>query len=179
MPFYPQAMTELDQVWSQMLENAAAKAAGSGRDDIVAYLRLKATNDAIRMTGVNWLYDSLIEIAAEETRRGQAIRIERQEPHTHRRGNSNMVGSLLSFHLGVRCLTVETGWTRTPSDGVMTGGALASARILHFGISNANADLSFAYQKDLPIWRLDEDGRGKRQFYVSDLKDHFKVFLGK
>lgn len=172
-------MTELDQIWSQMLENATVRAIGSGREDIVEYLRLKAANDAIRIAGVNWLFDSLVEIAAEETRRGRALQIDRLEPHAHRRGNSNMVGSMLRLNWGVRCLTVEAGWTRTPSDGVMTGGALASARISHFGMQSANADLSLSYLVDLPVWHLDEPGLGRRQFQLGDLKSHFQLFLGK
>ncbi len=162
-----------------MLANATSKAISSGRDDIAEYLRLRAANDAIRVAGVNWLFDSLIEIAAEETRRGREVQIERREPHSHRRGNSNMVGSLLRLNWGVRCLSVEAGWTRTPSDGVMTGGALASARISHFGIQSANADLSLSYLVDLPLWHLDDPGHGRRQFHLVDLEGHFRLFLGK
>jgi hypothetical protein len=171
-------MTELDQVWSQMLESATVKALDSGRSDLVAYLRLKAANDAIRIAGVNWLFDSLIEIAADVTRRGQLVSIERKEPHNHRRGNSNMVGSLVQIRLGVRCLMLEAGWTRTPTDGIMRGGMLAAARISHFGMPKVNADLSLAYAGDLPIWHLeDEDGK-RTPFRICDLQSHFDIFLG-
>ena len=171
-------MTELDQMWSQMLEGAAAKALDSGRGDLVEYLRLKAANDAIRAAGVDWLFDSLIEIASQATRRGTTVSIERKEPHSHRKGNSNMVGSLVEVRLGVRCLSLEAGWTRTPSDGIMRGGTLAAARISHFGMARANADLSLAYAGDLPIWHIDEDDGKRRPFRICDLNEHFEIFLG-
>jgi hypothetical protein len=170
-------MTELDQMWSQMLTEAAAKAIDSGRSDIVRYLRLKAANDAIRAEGVNWLCGSVIELAAEANRRHPAIAIERREPNVYRRGNSNMVGSLIQVRLGVRCLTLEAGWTRTPSDGIMRGGILAAARISHFGMSKANADLSLAYSGDLPLWFIDEEGQSRRPFRIRDLNEHFMILM--
>ena len=178
MPFYPRNMTELDHLWSQLLESATVKALDSGRSDLVEYLRLKAANDAIRAAGVTWLFDSLIEIASETTHHGHAISIDRKEPHNHRRGNSNMVGSLVQLRLGVRCLMLEAGWTRTPADGIMRGGMLAAARISHFGMTKKNADLSLAYAGDLPIWHIeDEDGK-RRPFRICDLQEHFDIFLG-
>src|SRR4051812_28331845 len=127
-------MTELDQLWSQMLEKAAANAVHSGNREIADYLHLKAANDAIRAVGVGWLIDTIIQIAGHAVRQHPAITIEREEPHNFARGNSNMVGSLVRVRHGVRCLTAEAGWTRTPGDGIMTGGALAFARITHFGL---------------------------------------------
>jgi hypothetical protein len=171
-------MTELDQLWSEMIQQAAAKAQNSGRQDVVDYLRLKAANDAIRAEGVKWLFDSLIEIAANVNRENTIVTIERKEPANFARGGSNMVGSLIHVRLGVRCLTLEAGWTRTPADGIMRGGTLAAARIEHFGMHKANADLSLAYAGELPIWHIeDEDGR-RRPFRIVDLYSHFQIFLG-
>src|SRR4051812_13942443 len=115
-------MTELDQVWSQMLDSATRKTQGSGQHDVAEYLRLKATNDAIRTTGCSWLFNTLIEIAASRTS-SRNIMIERHEPHNFAHGSSNMVGSRLSVSQGVRCLSLEAGWARTPSDGIMLRGA--------------------------------------------------------
>ena len=55
--------------------------------------------------------------------------MENENPHNFRLRGANLVGSLLRVRQGVRCLTVEAGWTRTPNDGFMRGGALAIARI--------------------------------------------------
>ena len=54
-------MTELDRVWSKMLEDAGTRSSG----DVAEYLRLKASNDAIRTAGVGWLFDTMIETAGD------------------------------------------------------------------------------------------------------------------
>ena len=150
-------MLELDHVWSKMLDEAAVKASNAGRQDIVDYLRLKATNDAIRKAGVSWLFDTMIEIGSDAQRDRRGLTIERVEPHNFARGNSNMVGSLLEIRQGVRCLSVEAGWARTPSDGIMPGGALAFARISHFGMPRHDHEIRLVHAADLPHW-LSEDG---------------------
>jgi hypothetical protein len=167
-------MTELEEVWAEMLDTAAEKATGLGRHEIAEYLRLKTTNDAIRAAGVKWLFDTLIEIAAEAQRHHPMLTIERDEPHRFARGNSRMVGSLLSISHGVRCLTVEAGWTRTPGDGVMRGAALACARITHFGLPRHAAEIKLVHGDELPVW-LAEDGG---VIDSSELKRHFDIFLG-
>ncbi len=162
-------MTELDNVWSKMLEDALPTASG----DVAEYLRLKATNDAIRTAGVGWLFDTIIEIAGREMRERPHLNIERVDPHSFKHGNSNMVGRLVSFRLGVRCLTVEAGWVRTPSDGIMRQGSLAIARISHFGKPEQRAELRFVHGDELPNW-LDADGG------VADsvlFEEHFAILL--
>ena len=167
-------MTELEQVWAAMLDAAAGKAAGLGRHEAAEYLRLKATNDAIRAAGVKWLFDTMIEIAVETQQNHPRLTIERQEPHRFARGNSRMVGSLLSIGHGVRCLTVEAGWTRLPGDGFMRGAALAFGRITHFGLPRESTELKLVHGDDLPHW-VGEKGE---TIETSQLKRHFEVFLG-
>lgn len=150
-------MTELDQIWSQMLAHAAVNAVDSGNHEVAEYLRLKAANDAIRAIGVGWLIDTILELAGNAVRQQAAITMEREEPHNFARGNSNMVGSLLRVRHGVRCLTIEAGWTRTPRDGIMAGGALAFARISHFGMPKLSTELRLVHVQTLPRW-LDETG---------------------
>jgi hypothetical protein len=167
-------MTELDQIWSQMLDDAAARAGDSGRQHVAEYLRLKATNDAIRELGVGWLFDTFIEIAADATRKHTALTIDREDPHRFARGSSNMVGSLLVVRLGVRCLTVEAGWVRTPSDGIMRAGALAFARINHFGMPRRSAELRLVHAETFPNWLGEDD----TVIESGELCRHFDVFLG-
>ena len=162
-------MTELDHVWSKMLEDALPDASG----DVAEYLRLKATNDAIRAAGVGWLFDTLIEIAGREMCARSHLNIELVEPHSFKHGNSNMVGRLVSFRLGVRCLTVEAGWARTPLDGIMRNGSLAVARISHFGKPKHGSELRFVHGDNLPNW-LDSSGS------VADavlFEEHFVILL--
>ena len=167
-------MTELDLVWSEMLSAAAANARSAGSADLLDYLRLKATNDAIRSTGVNWLIDSLVEIAAEAGASRPQLKIERVEPHSFMRGASQMRGSLLSVSLGVRCLQLQTGWTRTPADGVMRSQALAAADILHFGMPKHNAELRLIHGPELPQW-LDA---GDEAVTLDGLRRHVDLLLG-
>jgi hypothetical protein len=166
-------MTELDQIWSRMLDTASARAGETGRDDIVEYLRLKATNDAIRAAGVKWLFDVVIEIAIDAQKRRPTIAIERTEPHRFNRGNSRMVGTKLEIRQGVRCMTVEAGWTRSPSDGVMRGQALAAASVRHFGLARHDTDLKFIRGDDLPRW-LSQTGDLVNSTF---LMQHFDILL--
>lgn len=164
-------MTELDQIWSQMLGEAAIKAGADGRRHVADYLRLKATNDVIRTAGVAWLFDSMAEIALADTRNG--LTVEREESHSFERGSSKMVGSRLNVRLGVRCLSLEAGWARIPSDGIMQNGALAYARIKHFGMPKA-AELRLVLTESLPSWLDESDSAIESSF----LAEHFKLLIG-
>ena len=167
-------MTELDHVWSQLLAEAGARADEMGRTDVADYLRLRATNDAIRTGGVTWLFDTMIDIAGPAMTGPSPVTVEREEPHSFTRGSSTMVGSLLRIRQGVRCLTVEAGWARTPGDGIMQKGALVYARISHFGMPKAGAEIRLVHAATLPQW-LDEAGTA---IGGSELRRHFDVFLG-
>jgi hypothetical protein len=171
-------MNELDRVWARMIDEAAAKAQAAGQTEVAEYLTLKATNDTIRAASVEWLFDAATEIAAESNRRNAGVTVEQENPHQFAFAGANIVGSLLNFRQGVRCLTLEAGWTRTPADGFMRGGALACARITHFGIGKNNAELVLLRGKNLPNW-FSIEKEGKRAVFDSrHLNRHFRVFLG-
>lgn len=166
-------MTELDTVWFKMLADSMDAAELSDRDDVVDYLKLRASNDAIRRAGVDWLYSTLIDIAGPAMREHRALTIDRHEPHNFRWGNSNMVGSRLEIRLGVRCLTCEAGWARTPSDGIMRSGALAFARLYHFGFPGSTAELRLFHDVSLPRWLTDSGS----PLAAKDLADHLQLLL--
>lgn len=171
-------MNELEEVWAQMMKRAIDGAKDAGRHDVAEYLTLKATNDFVRATSIKWLFDSMLEIAAQHNRTRAAVQIENKNPHNFAFNKANMVGSLLSFRQGVRCLSLEAGWTRTPTDGFMRGGALAAARITHFGISKANEELVLLKEEDFPQWfSIDKSGR-KTVFDSRNLQKHFRIFAG-
>lgn len=171
-------MDELDDVWAQMMERAIANAHATGRSDVAEYLALKSTNDSIRSMGCKWLFDSFLELSEEVNRQGIHLEIENESPHRFAVGYSTMVGSLLSFRRGVKNLTIEAGWTRTPNDGFMRGGALAMARILHFGMSKFNADLLLiGSQTQTPNWFVVMPDGKRNLFNSEDLRGHFAVFL--
>ncbi len=171
-------MNELEQVWTQKLSEARLKAENSGCADVAEYLALRATNDMIRRTSVEWLLDSLSEIASDANRSGANVRIETENPHRFQFGNANLAGSLCRLHQGVRCLSVEAGWTRAPADGFMRGGALAVALVSHFGRSKYNAELVLVSGKNAPSW-FSVDKNGKRELFdARNLQGHFRIFLG-
>jgi hypothetical protein len=171
-------MSELDQLWTQMLDEAMLAARRSGRHDVADYLDLKARNDAVRQAGVQWLFEGLIGIAGEVTRQFATITIERDDPHNFPHRGANIAGSRLQFRHGVRCLTVEAGWTRTPADGFMRGGALAIAKITHFGIAKMNAELHLKPTENAPGWTAFYADETSIAVDEAFLRQHFSLFLG-
>ena len=164
-------MNELDEIWARKLDDAIAEAEKSGRRDVAAYLTLKAGNDALRQTGVQWLFGAMLEIAAPFPQ----VKIENESVHRFPVGAAQMVGAALRFRQGVRCLTVEAGWTRTPADGFMRGGALAAARLTHFGMAKRNAELVLLRTDDAPQWFAVDDNR-RTPFNSLHLAIHFQIF---
>ncbi len=171
-------MNERDAVWSKMLLQAIEKANADGRSDVADYLRLKAANDAIRQASIGWIFDTLVEIAGDANRSNSRISIEREDPYRFTYRGSNMAGSLLRLQQGVRCLTLEAGWTRTPSDGFMRGGALAVARITHLGMSKANVELFLQKRGELPVWSTMKDEKPGNIVRTETLREHFLIFTG-
>jgi hypothetical protein len=167
-------MDELEDAWSQMLAGAIANARSSGRGDVAEYLQLKLTNDLIRQTSVDWLFNSLIELASEENRRNPMIVIEREEPHEFAFSGARMAGELIRVRLGVRFMTLEAGWTRRPEHGFMRGGALAAARITHFGIPAETTELSLIRTDDAPVW----NNSNGDAFGTEHIRYHIQVLRG-
>ncbi len=171
-------MNELDEVWENVLIEAAVRAASSGESDVAEYLALRSTNDFLRSTSVQWLFEAVAEIAAEANRNNANLTFEKKHPHEFKIENSNLVGWLVRFRQGVRCLSVEAGWTRTPSDGFMRRGALAVGRVTHFGMSKQNMELNLLKIENAPVWfTTDKDGK-RCEFHSDHLQNHFKIFLG-
>ena len=171
-------MNELGEMWSEKLAAAIRTARESGRHDVADYLSLKAANDLLRTTGIQWLFGSFREAAGEANRRLPALAIEREDPHNFQHKGSNLVGALLRLRLGVRCLTVEAGWTRTPQDGFMRGGALARAHIRHFGMPKAAADIILLKQSDAPNWSVVEEDRPTAEFTAAGVIRHLQTLIG-
>ena len=172
-------MNESDEVWSQFLaESVVNLRAGSDRA-VADYISLKAGNDQIRERGVRWLFESMIQLAGEANRRNYSVTVEREETHSYRLGRANMVGSLVRLRHGVRCLTLEAGWTRSPSDGFMRGQALAAARITHFGKREAGAELHLRKTPDHPEWFVLGRDDSATRLEAVELMRHFAILLGR
>jgi len=171
-------MSELEDAWELALAEAQSRAHAAGRRDIAAYLTVRRRNDLLRRTAMDWLVNELISLAGAANRAGAAIQIEQQEPHRFSRRNATMVGRQVTLRRGVRALTVECGWPRTPRDGIVRGGGLACANIKHFGRTRANAELLLApLAKADPRWLITTDGTDYTVFGEETLRSHFRKFL--
>jgi len=172
-------MTELDEAWESALAEAKRRAHATGRADIAEYLNLRARNDLLRRTGIDWLLKSLTTLAGQANRRGAGIQIEQQEAHRFRVGSTTMVGTRVTLRNGVRALTVESGWPRAPRDGFIRGGGLACANIKHFGRPRANAELTLMRTTTgAPKWMASEKSGEQSLLTEGRLQDHFLVLLG-
>jgi hypothetical protein len=169
-------MGELDEAWAAALSEAERRARLAGRKDVAEYLSLKNSNDLLRQAGVDWLLAEFTTLAGEANRAGGSIQISKQEGHRFATGSSTMVGHLLTFTNGVRTLYVEAGWPRTPRDGVVRGGGLASANIRHLGIKSANEELVLVKSSTgAPTWKsLSKAHAFLRQ---SDMRRHLAILL--
>ncbi|MFN2510682.1 MAG: hypothetical protein ABR568_04475 [Pyrinomonadaceae bacterium] len=171
-------MSELDEAWASALAEAESRARVSGRRDVAAYLALRNSNDLLRRTGIEWLISTFETLAAQANRRGGSIQISREDSHRFRAGNSTMVGRLLVLRFGVRQLSVEAGWPRTPRDGVLRGGGLASANIRHLGIKSASEALRLVQSTvGTPAWVVGERGEGTAEIHESNLRKHIATLL--
>ena len=177
-------MSELDAEWERRVEEAEARARLSGRGDVAEYLSLRASNDAARSVGCAWLVETFQLIAGEANRAGSSLTISVEDAHRFRVGHSPMVGRRLTLRAGVRSVTVEAGWPRSPRDGVVRGNGLARARVSHFGDRAAGEELLLVRSADgAPHWlALEGDeaspSRSRQSFGEARARAHVARLLG-
>jgi hypothetical protein len=171
-------MSELEEAWELALAEANRRAQAAGRADIARYLDLRAKNDLLRRTAVDWLTAFLTSLAGEANRKGAGIQIERQDPHRFRQGSATMVGIQITLRSGVRALSIESGWPRTPRDGIVSGNGLACANIKHFGRHRSNAQLLLARSSNgLPRWLVLEKTGAQTPLSEARIRQHFSLLL--
>jgi hypothetical protein len=172
-------VSELDEEWAQVLAEAERRARTAGRGDLLEYLRLRASNDQARSTGLDWLFETVTALAGAANRAGAGIQITREDGHRFQVVNATMVGGLLTLKAGVRQLMIEAGWPRAPRDGIVSGNGLACARVRHFGIKSANEELLLVRSKSgTPQWLVLEKFGRRSQLLESQIRHHIKKFLG-
>ncbi len=171
-------MSELDEFWSENLSDAIEQARGSGRSHVADFLELKAANDAMRQSALSELFDTFIELATAAEHTHRQIIVERESPHNFQHRGANMAGSLLRLRQGVRCLTIEAGWTRTPTDGFMRLGAFAFARFTHFGLPALNAELILRKTHAGQVWTTVRDETPTDDFGPENAREHLIAFIG-
>lgn len=169
-------MNELEEAWELALADASHRAHRAGRADIARYLDLRRRNDLIRRTAIDWLHATFTALAADANRVNAGIQIEHQDDHRFHRGPATMVGTQLTFRRGVRALTIESGWPRTPRDGIVRGDGLACANIKHLGRARMNDELVLIRSKtDSPQWFVLKDDK-RSMLDDSFLRHHFSFF---
>jgi hypothetical protein len=170
-------VTELDQFWAEEIAQSLERAKAAGRPDIADYLTLRASNDFLRSAAVKWLLRSFVDIGEDFRLQGRNISIETNTSHSFTVGHSTMVGSQLSFRLGLRGLTIEAGWTRTPEHGFMRGGGLAFARVHHYGYAKKTRELVLIRIDERPVWVVQEDERLRTPLFEDFFHENFTFFL--
>ena len=171
-------MSELDEAWDLALADAARRARAAGRRDIADYVALRKQNDLLRRTAMEWLVTTLTSLAAKANRAGAGIQIEEKDTHKFKVRHATMVGSQMTLRRGVRALTIETGWPRTPRDGFVSGGGLACANFKHFGRPRANAELLLVRSKnDAPQWVVMEKDGARSALTEARIREHFSILL--
>ena len=181
-------MSELDEAWALALAEAEAQARAAGRKDISEYLALRTSNDLLRKTGSDWLLNIFTIAAGEANRAGGAIQISTDNQHRFKVDHAGMVGRRLSLENGVRVLTVEVCWPRTPRDGFIRGGGLACGNIKHRGIKLATDELRLVLSAGgTPTWMvesketsLERSATGTRELHElheADVKKHVALLV--
>lgn len=172
------SMNDFEALLAAQLSDAIENARATGRDDIADYLALKAANDSVRQREMDDLFKAFIGIALSAENVARNVRVERESPHIFEHSAAKMKGSLLKMSRGLRCLSVEAGWTRAPGDGFMRKGAMAAARIAHFGIPEKNTVLMLKPDADAYSWfELRNDSLLTVPFLPEDVERHLNIFL--
>ena len=170
-------MNELDELWSAKLARTIENARSSGQGGLADYLALKVANDAVRQAETDKLFQMFIDAALTSENIEKNISVERESPHSFVHRNATMKGTLLRLTRGVRCLTIETGWARTPSDGFMRLSALVFARITHLGMPEKNEELILKANDDGGSWLAVKLGEPGDPFGEGDVHRHLEIFL--
>ena len=169
-------MSELDEAWGLALSEAEERARRAGRGELAEYLALRNSNDLLRKAGVDWLVTSFVNKAGDANRTGASIQVSNTDGHRFRMGTSTMVGRLVTLTNGVRRISLEAGWPRTPRDGFVRGSGLAAANVLHIGIRSASEELLLTRAANgAPMWTSVTNKR--HAFHESDILRHLAILL--
>ena len=169
-------MSELDEAWAIALSEAEERARRAGRGELAEYIALRNSNDLLRKAGVDWLVTSFVNKAGDANRAGASIQVSHTDGHRFRLGTSTMVGRLVTLTNGVRRISVEAGWPRTPRDGFVRGGGLAIANVLHLGIRSASEELLLTrVSTGSPRWTSVTNK--PHAFHESDILRHLSILL--
>lgn len=171
-------MSELDEAWSIALAEAESRARATGRTDVSEYLALRNSNDLHRKVGADWLLTTFTTVAGQANRAGAPLQLTRDDHHRFKIDNATMVGPRVNLENGVRKLSVEVGWPRTPRDGFIRGGGLACAKIKHFGRKSLDEELRLILDPaGTPRWIVRENDQSFLEIHEEDVRRHVSILL--
>jgi hypothetical protein len=172
-----QFVNDFDEIRKELITEAAITPNALAGEELFDFIAVRTANDKIRRNAINQLFSTMQEIAKHANRKNANIIIQSTEPHHFSIGQMNLSGAMMRFRRGIRCMTVEAGWTRTPKDGFMRGNALAIAKISHFGMTHENVELHLIKFENRPHWFKVDDEQMRISFELEDLIGHFQIFL--
>jgi len=171
-------VSELEDAWEAAIADAHRRAQSEGRADIAAYLRLRASNDLSRKTGIDWLLETFARLAGDANRSGASLQMQKDDSHKFSSHHATMVGPRLTLTFGVRSLLIEAGWPRVPGDSFVRGGGLARGHIKHFGKQTFDQDLLLVRLNDKSLdWLVLEKTGQKTRFLEADARRHLDKLL--
>ena len=171
-------MSELDEAWTIALAEAESRARAEGYTHLAEYLALRSANDLSRKVGTDWLLTTFTTVAGLANRAGASLQLTSENTHRFKIENATMVGPRLNLENGVRRLSVEVGWPRTPRDGFIRGGGLACAKIKHLGRKSLDEQLRLILDPTgTPRWIVKENDQGFREVHEADVRRHVSILL--
>ena len=173
------ALSELDEAWELALAEAKRRAHAAGRADIAQYLALRAQNDLLRRTAIDWLVDTLTAFAADANRRGAAIQIELSDAHNFRVGPKRRwwEQSLLCATACARCRSKAAGRERRAMESCGEMDWPAPTSNILAGRAETRSCCWRAHPAARPQWLIIERTDTRTALSEDHLRDHISVLL--
>src|SRR5678816_3245054 len=85
------------------------------------YIALRAANDRLRQRGLQWFWDAIQELTAQENATSPVMLQTARQDWQFNVGKSVMVGERFGVRFRGKSLLVELGWPREPEHGFIPG----------------------------------------------------------
>ena len=93
------------------------------------YIALRAANDRLRVSGLQWFWDALQETTAQENSASPVMLQTARQEWKFNVGKSVMVGERFGVRFRGKTLLIELGWPREPEHGFVPGNGLARGQV--------------------------------------------------
>lgn len=93
------------------------------------YIALRAANDRVRQRGLEWFWDAIQELTAQENSTAPVVLQTARQEWQFNVGKSVMVGERFGVRFRGKTLLIELGWPREPEHGFVPGNGLARGQV--------------------------------------------------